>query len=87
MRGRRPRRTRHHCALSDGCQADGLAGRYNQTLWIRDVTKAVVSSIGRCNARDDHTEEGSWNAFVVQTHINSGEDRSLDTVDAWGVAQ
>ena len=37
-------------------------------LWIRDVKKAVVSSMGRCTARDDHTEEGSWNAFVVHAY-------------------
>ena len=46
--------------------ADDLAECRSEAIRVqRDDTRTPeVSSGGRCNAMDDHAEEGSWVAFV-----------------------
>ena len=53
----------------------------------RDVLKkAAVSSMGRCNA-EMITRRRGHGTRSSSTDINSREDRGLDAVEAWGVAQ
>ena len=42
-------------------------------LWIRDVKKAVVSSMGRCTA-EMITRRRGHGTRSSSTHINSGEE-------------
>ncbi len=55
--------------------------------WIDERPKAgVVSSMGRCNA-EMITRRRGHGTRSSSTDINSREDRGLDAVEAWGVAQ
>ena len=50
------------------------------------LKKAAVSSMGRCNA-EMITRRRGHGTRSSSTDINSREDRGLDAVEAWGVAQ
>ncbi len=51
-------------------------------LWIRDVKKAAVSSMGRCTA-EMITRRRGHGTRSSSTHINSGEERGRQARYAW----